>query len=265
MAPILGALLAAVLLVGCTGRGTASPEPGPGVRLLVFGAASLARSLEDVRTAYRAVDPAVTIDLATDSSAALATQILQGAPADVFLSADTASPARLEEAGLTAAEPVRFASNGLILVVPANDPTVTTPMDLARPGLQIIAAGDAVPISRYAKELVDNLAREPGYPADFAAAYAANVVSREDNVQAVAAKIALGEGEAGIVYRTDAFDAPALRAIEVPDTSAVRADYAGVVIAGSAHREAATAFLGWLVGPGGQAVLSRSGFLPAGP
>ncbi len=265
MAPILGALLAAALLVGCASRGTALPEPAQEARLLVFGAASLARSLEDVRAAYRAVEPTVTIDLATDSSAALATQILQGAPADVFLSADTASPARLEEAGLTAAEPARFASNGLVVVVPADDPTVTTPMDLARPGLRIIAAGDAVPISRYAMELVSNLAREPGYPADFAAAYAANVVSREDNVRAVVAKIALGEGEAGIVYRTDMIDTPALRAIEVPDTSAVRADYAGVVMTGSVHRDAATAFLGWLAGPGGQAVLARSGFLPPGP
>ena len=68
----------------------------------------------------------------------------------------------------------------------------------------MIAAGDAVPITRYAGQLVTNLARESGYPADFAAAYAANVASKEDNVKAVVAKIELGEGDAGIVYVTDA-------------------------------------------------------------
>ena len=78
------------------------------------------------------------------------------------------------------------------------------PRDLAKPGLKVIAAGDEVPITKYATQLVANLAKEPGYPADFADAYAANVVSKEDNVKAVVAKIELGEGDAGIVYVTDA-------------------------------------------------------------
>ena len=83
-------------------------------------------------------------------------------------------------------------------------PGIKTPADLAKPGVKIIAAGDAVPITKYANQLVDNLAKSPGYPADFATAYNANIVSKEDNVKAVVAKLELGEGDAGIVYVTDA-------------------------------------------------------------
>ena len=82
--------------------------------------------------------------------------------------------------------------------MPTDNPAgIKTPADLARPGVKVIAAGDEVPITKYATQLVANLAKEPGYPADFAAAYAANIVSKEDNVKAVVAKIELGEGDAG--------------------------------------------------------------------
>ena len=86
----------------------------------------------------------------------------------------------------------------------ANPAGITTPADLAKPGVKVIAAGDEVPITKYATQLVENLAKAAGYPADFAAAYAANIASKEDNVKAVVAKIELGEGDAGIVYVTDA-------------------------------------------------------------
>lgn len=256
----LGALLVAAVLLGCASPSSRSPTADPEIRLLVFGAASLATALEEATAAYRAVEPSVAIELATGSSSTLATQILQGAPADLFLSADTANPARLRAAGLVAGDPVPFAGNTLVVIVPADDATVTTPADLARPGVRIIAAGDEVPISRYAADLVAKLGREPGYPADFAAAYAANVVSREDDVRALVTKVALGEGDAGIAYRTDALGDPAVRAIEVPPGTAVHAEYAGAVLAGSAHPTAAAAFLSWLAGPEGRAILARSGF-----
>jgi hypothetical protein len=74
-----------------------------------------------------------------------------------------------------------------------------SPKDLAKPGVKVIAAGDAVPITKYATQLVADLAKQTGYPADFAAGYTANIASREDNVMALMAKIELGEGDAGIV------------------------------------------------------------------
>ena len=130
------------------------------------------------------------------------------------------------------------------------------------PGVKVIAAGDEVPITKYAKVLVDNLAKESGYPADFAAAYAANVASKEEDVKSVVAKIELGEGDAGIVYVTDAKASDKVTPIDVPESANVPATYDGVVVKTSKDAAAAKAFLDWFAGPDGQAILSDLGFLP---
>lgn len=231
--------------------------------LTLYAAASLTAVLAKVQTVYEAAHPGVTLTISPGSSAALETQIEQGAPADVFLSADTANPQKLVSKGLAAGAPGTYTRNLLTVIVPATNPAgITTPADLARPGVKIIAAGDSVPITKYATQLVANLARQPGYPADFVAAYTANVVSREDDVSAVVAKIALDEGDAGIVYVTDAKTSTQVRTILVPAAANVPATYAGVVVKGSQHAAAAQAFLDWFAGPAGQAILASFGFLP---
>lgn len=244
-----------------TGQGTGSPD----ATLAILGAASLRSALDAVVVAYED-EAGVRLTVSTDSSAALATQIEQGAPADVFLAADVANPQRLADAGLTDGEPVGFARNEVRLIVPSDDPAgIATPADLARDGVRIIAAGDAVPITRYAAELVEQLAAVDGYPADFGAAYARNVASKEDNVAAVVARIELGEGDAAFVYATDALVAASARTIDLPVGVGVSATYAGVVVGTSSQGDAARGFLRWLVSPRGQAVLSRSGFLSPSP
>ncbi len=262
LAPV--ALMAVVLvLTGCGGPAAGSSAP-PSLDLVVFGAASLKGVLEQAKPAYEAAHPGTRLTISTDSSATLATQIEQGAPADVFLSADTANPRRLVDGGFAEGDPVPFAANDLAVIVPAGNPArLVSPAGLATPGVKVIAAGDKVPITSYASQLVANLAGQPGYPAGFAAAYDANVASREDNVKAVVAKIQLGEGDAGIVYATDAAAARDVETLEVPATANVAATYAGVVVEASAHRDAATAFLDWMAGPGGQAILADAGFRPA--
>ncbi len=119
-----------------------------------------------------------------------------------------------------------------------------------------------MPITKYATQLVANLAKEAGYPADFAAAYAANVASKEDNVKAVVAKVELGEGDAGIVYVTDAKASTKVSTVDVPDSANVPATYDGLVVRASRNPAAATAFLDWFAGPDGQAILRSFGFLP---
>jgi molybdate transport system substrate-binding protein len=262
------ALVVALAVAGCAAEdatpsaASSSPTPPP-VELVVFGAASLRSVLKQVESAYENEHPRIDVVVSTGSSAALRTQIEQGAPADVFLSADTVNPRRLADAGLIGGDPVPFARNRLAIIVPITNPAgITGPADLARPGIKIIAAGERVPITGYATEAIQALAALPGYPAGFADAYAANVVSREDDVGAVAAKIELREGDAAIVYATDARASDAVTAVAIPDAADPTATYAGAVIGASGHRAEATAFFDWLAGPAGEAILADAGFLP---
>jgi molybdate transport system substrate-binding protein len=238
----------------------ASPAPPPSTLaatsdLTVFGAASL-------RSAFEAMVPplATATGLAPiysfDASSTLRAQIEQGAPADVFASADTTSVTTLLDAGL-AIDAVAFACNQLTIIVPAGNPAgITSALDLGRAGVRVIAAGEEVPITRYATQLVQNLG--------IADAYAANVVSREDNVAAVRSRIHLGEGDAAIVYLTDAIaSGDGVIRIPVPPGANVPATYAAAIVADTDQPSESRAFLGWLTGPQGQRVLADFGFLPA--
>ena len=275
---LVGALLLA--LAACSSGATSAPagssvapsstapsvaagSPAAPASLTIYGAASLKGALDKVKAAYETANPGTTLTISTDSSSALETQVEQGAPADVFLSADTTNPKKLVDKGMAAGAAVSFAGNKLTIVVPSANPAgIATPADLAREGVKVIAAGDAVPITKYATQLVANLAKESGYPADFVAAYTANIASKEDNVKAVIAKIELGEGDAGIVYVTDAKASTKVATVDVPDSANVPATYAGVVVKASANTASAQAFLAWVAGPDGQAILAGFGFLP---
>jgi molybdate transport system substrate-binding protein len=248
---------------------TAAPSTPPAASsssaadLTILGAASLKKVLDKGKTTYEAAKPGTTLTISTDSSSALETKIEQGAPADVFLSADTANPKKLVDKGLADGDPVTFAGNRLTVIVPSDNPAgIKSPADLAKSGVKVIAAGNEVPITKYATQLVANLAKEAGYPADFAAAYTANIASKEDNVGQVVAKIELGEGDAAIVYVTDAKASTKVATIEVlPESANVPATYDGVVVKASKNAPAAKAFLDWFAGPDGQAILSSFGFL----
>ena len=293
-------ILVAVVVAACSSGGgatssppasSAAPTAAP-VELTIFAAASLGNALKAAETAYEAANPGVTLTISTDSSSALETQIEQGAPADLFLSADTTNPQKLVDGGFTTGEATVFAGNKLCVILPSgNTGGVITPVDLARSGLKVIAAGDevpitkyatqlvanlarsgvkiigagdSVPITRYATQLVGNLAKQSGYPANFVTAYASNVVSKEDSVAGVVSKVALGEGDAGIVYVTDAKTSPRVKTIDVPADANVPATYGGVVVKASQHQDAASQFLTWLAGSDGQAILATFGFLPPG-
>ncbi len=264
--PAAAAALCLAFVVGCSAGANQSTSPTPAVRpvgLTIYAAASLKDVLGSVRSAYEAAISGMTLTMATDSSATLRTQIEQGAPADIFLSADQKNPRALVDAGLADGGAVDFAGNLLTVIVPWDNPAhIETPADLALPGVKIIAAGDEVPITAYAQEAIVNLATDPGYPAGFAASYTANVVSKEENVKAVVAKIELGEGDAAIVYATDATAAQGVTTIEIPTTANVPATYAGIVVAASSNASEAHAFLDWLTGPNGRTILGEFGFLP---
>jgi molybdate transport system substrate-binding protein len=260
---LLPVALAGLLAGGCAAPG-AGQEPStgatPGLSLTIYAAASLTDALPAIASAYRSVEPDVQIVTSTGASSLLRAQIEQGAPADLFLSADERNARSLLDEGLAASPLVPFARNDLALIVPGGNPAgIHSPWDLARAGVRIVAAGPDVPIQRYADQLIANLASAAGAPAQFAARVEANIVSREDDVRAVLAKIALGVGDAGIVYATDAASSAAVEVIPVPASANVPAVYAGVVPRAARHPRAATAFLQWLAGPG-SSVLERFGF-----
>ena len=235
-----------------------SPMPAASpvaVGLTVFAAASLRGAFEAFGETLRS-DTGIVPSHSFDASSALRTQIEQGAPADVFASADTSNVETLLQ-GAAAHDAVVFACNQLAIIVPAGNPAgIVSAIDLSRPGVAVVAAGDEVPITRYAEQLVANLG--------ISDAYAANIVTREDNVAAVRSRVELGEGDAGIVYLTDAIASGDLVGqVPVPPQANVLATYAAAVVTTTDQPAESSAYLGWLTGPAGQAALGGFGFLPA--
>jgi molybdate transport system substrate-binding protein len=229
--------------------------------LRVFAAASLSEAFREAAAAFEATHPSVDVELNLAGSQVLRTQIEQGAPADVFASADLVHAEALRVPGLL--RPYRvFARNKLVVVVPASGATVKGLEDLARPGITLVVAGDGVPAGRYTGQVLGRLAAAGRYGADFESRVRANVVSRETNVRAVLAKVALGEADAGFVYLTDAAGSDQVRTIGIPDPENVIAEYPIGVLAKSAQPAAAQAFVHLVVGDVGQAILRKHGFAP---
>lgn len=248
------ALVAIALLTACTPASAQRPA------LVVFAAASLTDVLATLEPAYEAAHD-VDLVVSFDASSALRAQIEAGAPASLFLSADEANARTLADAGLTDGDPVAFTRNALTIAVSASS-DVETWADLATDGVRIIAAGEEVPIQRYAEVAINNLGVLPDAPTGYAAAVRANIVSREDNVRAILAKIQLGEGDAGFVYATDARGADDVRTVPIPDAATVAATYAGVVIAESDAATEARELLTWLTQDEAQAAFADAGFVP---
>jgi molybdate transport system substrate-binding protein len=248
----LVAALAALAVVGCQ-----PASPG----LTVFAAASLTDAFEELAVAYEE-ETGTALTLSFDASSALRAQITEGAPADVFASADLANAEALVADGLTDGDPTVFAENALALVTPTDADDIDDWTDLATPGLRVVAAGEDVPITAYAEQLVANLATEADAPTGFAEAYAANIVSREDNVRAVLTKIELGEGDAAFVYETDAASSDGVTVVEVPEDANVLAEYAVVTMADAAT--GAADVVEWLLGETAQEILASYGFRPPG-
>jgi len=236
------------------------PTAAP-VELAAFVAASLRDTFDALAPVYESTHPRVRLVVTADASNVLRAQIEAGAAADVFASADSANPQRLVDAGSTVGPASLFAANELALVTPATSGAgIQDVFDLGRPGVRVVAAGPDVPISGYVARLIQNLQAQPGAQPGLSDAIDANVVSREDNVRAVLAKIELGEGDAAFVYATDARGDPRVRVVPIPPGVNVRAAYAAVVPGSTTHPVEASAFVEWLSGPDAAAILGDHGF-----
>lgn len=246
---------------GPASRSTVAPVTG---RVTVFAASSLTNVFKEIAASFQKANPGSTVEFNFAASSALAVQLDQGAPADIFASADTANMDRVTSKALIEGTPGIFARNAPVIVVPAeNRAGVSSASDLARPGVKLVLAGPDVPIGAYARQIINRLASEPSYGAAYRDATLKNLVSNEANVRAVLTKVELGEADAGIVYRTDAIvSGPKVKVVAIPDAANVVATYpVGLVRAGE-NKQAASAFLRYLGGPEAQGLLKAAGFDP---
>lgn len=237
----------------------------PAQTVTVFAAASLTNAFEQIALDFEAAHPGADVVFNFAGSSALATQISEGAPADVFASADARQMQAAVDTGRIIAESVIFAHNRLVIITPADNPAgLSTFRDLAAPGLRLVLAAEGVPVRAYTDEMLARISSNRQIGAAFSEAVLANVVSEEDNVRQVAVKVQLGEADAGVVYTSDAALEPALvRVIAIPRMVNPRASYPIAPLADSAQPELAAGFITAVLSAQGQAVLAGFGFEPA--
>ncbi len=244
---------------------SSTPAPSPTFDLqplTVFAAASLTDAFTEIGKNFEAANPGAIVNFSFGGSQALRTQIEQGAQADVFASANTKEMDTLVSGGLVGVGTATiFLTNQLVVILPAENPAnVTGLQDLSKPGLKLVLAAEEVPVGKYTRQALENMdiSIEPG----FKDKVLANVVSNEDNVKQVVAKVQLGEADAGIVYVSDAVAAAELKRIEIPAADNVIAEYPIAVLIQSANTDVARAFAAYVLSPEAQAVLQKWGFLP---
>jgi molybdate transport system substrate-binding protein len=250
-------------IAGCGGVLTFRAQPVSAADkpvVTVFAAASLKGALEVAAVAFTG-SSGYPVRFSYGGSDALAAQLLQGAPADVFASANEAQMKRALDGGVVLA-PRDFARNRLVVIAPANDNTVTALADLGKKGAKVILAAPSVPVGSYARRAFANLAKSAAFGAAFAARVQANVVSEETDVKAVTTKIALGEGDAGVVYATDVTPAlaPKLRVLRFPAGSAPEAVYPIAVTKNAPNAAGGRAFVDFITSAAGRAFLKARGF-----
>jgi molybdate transport system substrate-binding protein len=241
-ATLLAAVLCACFASGAATAGSTRAHSG----VTVFAAASLT----DV---FPAIDRSNTYSFA--GSNALATQISNGAPADVFASANTTIPAQLFAQGIVE-KPVVFTRNTLVIVVPKSNPAgIESVYDLAKPGVKIDVANSGVPVGSYTLQVLDQMGLRSSISANF--------VSQETDVRTVLSKVQLGQADAGFVYSTDAHTVPGqVTVIKLPAWAQPKIAYSMAIVAKSPNKTAAQAFIDEVLSKPGQAKMQRYGFLP---
>jgi molybdate transport system substrate-binding protein len=236
-----------VLVVACVlvALAAANAQAAGKATINVFAAASLTN-------VFPKIDGAERYSFA--GSNALAAQIQQGAPADVFASANMTLPRHLFAKGLVT-KPVVFTRNTLVLIVPARNPAgIHSVYDLRRRGVKLVVAAPAVPVGGYTVQVLKNMSLSEVLQ---------NVVSREADVREVLAKVALGEADAGFVYSTDARTVPGkVTVLRLPARAKANVQYGIAVVTASPNRARAQAFVSKLLMPRAQKTLLAAGFLP---
>jgi molybdate transport system substrate-binding protein len=259
------ALALALLLAGVLAPAGGAAAAGKST-LRVLAAASLTDAFNELGHQLERQRPGLTVRMSFGGSQQLAAQLEQGAHAEVFASADERWMNDVASRGLLAGEPVRFVQNRMVVIVPATNPArISRLQDLARGGVKLLLCAEAVPAGHYSREVIRNLGEQPGFDGEFAYRTLGNLVSEEENVRSVVAKVQLGEADAGFVYRSDV-NQKLLRYVkmfEIPEAANVLASYPIATLKAAADPAAAKAFIDLVMSPEGQRLLEHHGFLPA--
>ena len=251
------ALFAVLLCLPALTASSQSPR-----ELTVFAATSLTDAFERLAEAFMASEPDAHVTLNLASSSRLAAQLLAGADADIFASANQAQMDVVVADGRVAAESVvSFASNELVLIAPADNPAgIHSVADLGGGPLLLVLAVAGTPIRDYTDAMLRS--HNADYGADFAERALSNLVSEESNVRQVVARVTLGEADAGIVYRSDVHGAAgeSLTTIAIEPRHNQRAIYPIASLVESAAPSLAQAFVEFTLSNEGKAILLAAGF-----
>jgi len=249
-------VLAAVTAASLTACGSSDAETvgaGPDAvsgPITVFAAASLTGSFTQLGKDFEAANPGTTVTFSFAGSSALATQINQGAPADVFASAAPANMKTVTDAGNADGTPQTFVKNQLVIAVPKGNPkNITTLAGLARPGVKVALCAPQVPCGAAAQKALQagNVTVTP--------------VTQEQDVKAALSKVTLGEVDAALVYRTDAKAAAGdVDGVEFPESSSAVNEYPIVVLKNGPNQAGGQAFVAYVLSEPAKKVLTDAGF-----
>jgi molybdate transport system substrate-binding protein len=241
------AVSALALLSACTPA--ASPSTAPGTELVVFAASSLSDTYTSLGETFEASHPAVTVKFSFDGSSTLVDQLKQGAPADIFASADRPNMTKATTANLMFGTPSLFATNTLTIIVPKGNPAGITGLDSSLAGKKLVVCADGVPCGSATTKLAAMLG------------VALKPVSQETKVTDVRAKVESGQADAGVVYVTDAkASGSKVDTIAITNADQVKNEYLLGVVATSKNVSLASQFVALVTGSEGQKVLSGAGF-----
>jgi molybdate transport system substrate-binding protein len=237
------------------------------VTVNVFAAASLTEAFKEMAPLFQKLEPCAELAFNFAGSQKLSQQLQDGAPADVFASASGKNMDEVKTAGLISdAGSQIFARNGLAVVVcPTSKFKVEEVKDLAQPGLKLVVAAKEVPVGGYTNQFLENAAADSTLGQTFVDAVKANEVSFEADVKSVLAKVDVCEGDAGIVYKSDAFTdkTEGIKSFLIPEALNIIAKYPIAVIKASANPELAQKFIDFVLSNEGQQILEDNGFLKA--
>ena len=244
--------LLAVLLVACgsSGHPSTSTTAAGGGKIIVFAAASLSKTFTAIGAQFKTDNPGSDVEFSFEGSSVLVTQLAQGAPADVFASADTTNMGKAVQAGLVAGDPANFATNTLtIAVAPGNPKHINSFRDLTKSGLNVVVCAPQVPCGSATQKV------------EKAAGVQLNPVSEELSVTDVLTKVTTGQADAGLVYVTDTLAAGnKVTSVPFPEAAGAVNTYPIAVLKETKHAELARKFVDLVTGDAGQKTLRAAGF-----